>query len=270
MPVSFNIKKDRFMTIALAVLGASGKMGKRILQLAQKDQDFKIVAMGYRKEFFEPISFPNSEMQITSSSHPRFAMVNCDVAIDFTSPETTRDHLEAAISTKKALVIGTTGHLPEAKRAIEEAAKIIPILFSPNFSFGIALCLEAATHFGKALFGACTIDILETHHVHKKDGPSGTALALAHAIERAKPVLENNRTQPRKKDEIIIHSIRSGEVIGEHTLIFECGHERIELKHTAHSRDAFAQGALMGAKFLAKQPPGLYSLKDLFQRGSGL
>lgn len=222
------------MTIALSVLGASGKMGKKILELAHKDPLFVVVGV------------------LTRTSD--LNMSQCDVAIDFTSHEATHRHLEAAINSKKPLVIGTTGHSPEGRKAIEEAAKSIPILFSPNFSFGIALCLEAVKRFGAALYGSCTIHIIETHHVHKKDRPSGTAYAFAHA--------SGGRTE-----EIVIHSIRTGEVIGEHTIIFECGHERIELKHTTHSRDAFAHGALLGAKFLAKQTPGLYSLKDIFISG---
>jgi 4-hydroxy-tetrahydrodipicolinate reductase len=238
------------MTIALAILGASGKMGKQILQLAQKDPQFQIVELSPNRSKIENAS--------------DLALAPCDIAIDFTSPEATLGHLEAAISAKKALVIGTTGHSPEAKKAIEEAAKAIPILFSANFSFGITLCLEVVALLGKRLFGACTIDILEMHHIYKKDRPSGTALAFANAIENGKAVLESHSAQPRNKEEIVIHSIRSGEEIGKHTIIFECGNERIELKHTAHSRSAFAQGALMGAKFLAKQTPGLYSLKDMF------
>jgi 4-hydroxy-tetrahydrodipicolinate reductase len=225
------------MPIALAVLGASGKMGKRILHLAENDPDFSIVT----------------------------AMAMCNVAIDFTAPEATLSHLEAAMSAKKAIVIGTTGHSTNENRAIVEAAQTIPILFSPNFSFGIALCLEAVALLGKRLFGRCTINILETHHEGKKDRPSGTALALADAVGSGKAVLESS--QPRTNEEIVIHSIRAGEVVGEHTVLFETGHERIELKHTVHSRDAFAKGALMGAKFLAKQPPGLYALKDLFNEG---
>jgi 4-hydroxy-tetrahydrodipicolinate reductase len=223
------------MTIALSVLGASGKMGKRIVELALSDPTFH---------------------SVTASD-----LAACDVAIDFTSHEATLDHLEAAIRANKPLVIGTTGHNPEGRRAIEDAAKTIPILFSPNFSFGMALCLEMASRLGKALYGSCTIDIIETHHIHKKDRPSGTALALGASIGNGTIIHES--TGPRKKEEILIHAIRSGEVVGEHTLIFESRFERIELKHTAHSRDAFAQGSLMGAKFLAKQPPGLYSLKDL-------
>lgn len=256
------------MIIALAVFGASGKMGKRILQLAQEDPQFHIVGLGMRKEF-GPVAdlIGNPGKQITVASDPGMVLAPCDVAIDFTSHEATHSHLKAALAAKKPLVIGTTGHLPDAKKAIEEAAQTIPILFSPNFSFGMSLCLEAVFRLGKSLYGSCTIDILETHHVYKQDRPSGTALALANAIGNGQPILERHSAQPRKKEEIIIHSMRSGEMIGEHTVIFECAHERIELKHTAHSRDAFAYGALMGAKFLVKQRPGLYSLKDLFKDG---
>lgn len=205
------------MPIALAILGASGKMGGKVKQLAEKDSDFRLVDLD-----------------------------RCDVAIDFTAPEATLKHLAA----KKPLVIGTTGLPPEMKSAMEEAAKTIPILYSPNFSFGVALCLDAAAKISGALSG-CEIEIHETHHVHKKDSPSGTALAFAQAVGGT-PKIQANRL---------------GEVVGEHTVIFECGHERIELKHTAHSRDTFAQGALLAAKFLVKQRPGLYSLKDLFLKG---
>ena len=245
------------MTISLAVLGATGKMGKRILYLATKDPHFNIVGAVARNDI------DNAFSQTSEDVIPM-----CDVAIDFTSQEATTFHLEAAVKAQKALVIGTTGHSPESKRAIEESSKQIPILYSPNFSFGIALCLEAVARFSKVLGGRCTIDIVETHHVHKKDRPSGTAFAFAHAAAMGKTVVDAPGSSPRKKEEIVLHSIRTGEVVGEHVIIFECGHERIEIKHTAHSRDAFAQGALLGAKFLVHQPPGLYSIKDLFQANS--
>jgi 4-hydroxy-tetrahydrodipicolinate reductase len=234
------------MTIALTILGASGKMGQKVLELARKDPDFHIAALYSRKESDLP-----------------YALAQCNVAIDFSSPEGAAQHLEAAVSAKKALVIGTTGLSDQEKQAIDDAARTIPILYSPNFSFGMALCLDAAARLGKVLFGKSAIDIQETHHVHKKDRPSGTALALAKAIGNGKVIFQNEGSS-RKKEEILIHSTRSGETVGEHSLIFESDHERIEIKHTAHSRDAFAHGALMGAKFLAKQAPGLYMLQDMF------
>jgi 4-hydroxy-tetrahydrodipicolinate reductase len=169
------------------------------------------------------------------------------------------------MATGKPLVIGTTGHSEEERQQITSASHKIPILYSPNFSLGIALCLKAVAKMGAALYGSSTIDIIETHHLHKKDIPSGTSCALADAIHKGKAFPEGSSARERDKQQIVIHSIRSGEVTGEHTVIFECGHERIELKHIAHSRDAFAHGALLGARFLARQPPGLYSIRDLFQ-----
>jgi 4-hydroxy-tetrahydrodipicolinate reductase len=214
----------------LALLGATGKMGQRILELALQDP----------------------ELHITSANLS--ALLQCDVAIDFTLPEATENHLNAAIQARKPLVLGTTGHDEKQTQAIHAAAQFIPLLYSPNFSLGIALCLEVASYLSKALSPSCTINILETHHAHKKDSPSGTARALAQAISNQLP--------------IAIHSIRTGDVVGEHTVTFTCGHETIELKHTAHSRDAFASGALIGAKFLATQPPGLYTLRDLYSAPS--
>lgn len=173
------------MPIGLSVLGATGKMGKRILELAHKDPEFHI-----------------------AGSPPD--LLKCDVAIDFTVHEATKEHLQAALKAAKPIVIGTTGHSQEEIKEIEEASKSIPILYSPNFSFGMALCLDAASRFGRALYGDCTITIVETHHIHKKDSPSGTAIALAKAVGNGRIVTENAATLPRSKEEIVICSIRSG------------------------------------------------------------
>ena len=218
--------------IRLSILGSQGKMGKRVHELALNDPEV-CVARTYSRQ----------DTDLES------AFAACDVAIDFTSPQATLEHLNAALKAKKPLVLGTTGHSEKELKAIEIASQTIPILYSPNFSLGIALCMDTAQRISKALGSDCSIEILETHHVHKKDSPSGTALALASATGK----------------EASISSIRTGEVIGEHTVIFKCGLERLELKHTAHSRDAFALGAIKGAKFLLKQPPGLYKTEDLIQ-----
>jgi 4-hydroxy-tetrahydrodipicolinate reductase len=255
------------MTIGISILGATGKMGKRILHLALEDPQLRLIGASSQSSLNSTLSLQIEDVhvQLPLTSDPLIALQGCDVAIDFTFHEATKKHLHAALKAKKPLVIGTTGHSQEEIEEIAEASRSIPILYSPNFSFAVALCLDAVSRFGKALFGICDIDIVETHHVHKKDMPSGTSFAFAKAIGQGKIAKQNSLAIPRKKEEIAIHSIRSGKVIGEHIVIFECGHERIELKHTAHSRDAFAKGALMGAKFLVRQAPGLYSLKDLFE-----
>jgi 4-hydroxy-tetrahydrodipicolinate reductase len=143
--------------------------------------------------------------------------------------------------------LGTTGYAEKEKEMIQEASKQIPVLYSPNFSLGMAACMEAAVLLAKKFGG--DLEIVEIHRRGKKDKPSGTALEMKAQIGNT---------------EIPIHSLRSGDVMGVHTLFLSSEGESIELKHQVHSRDAFARGALRAALFLIRQPPGLYSVKDLF------
>jgi len=172
-----------------------------------------------------------------------------DVAIDFSSHAALPLLLEQCTQHKKPVVVGTTGHPPENMKLLQEMSQQIPILFSPNFSLGMAICLEAARHISQRLQTLCQIEIIEAHHQTKKDKPSGAALKLAQAVS---------------DKEIPIHSIRAGDIIGDHTVVFVLAGERIELKHQAQSREVFARGALLAAQFVKNQPPGLYSIKDLF------
>jgi 4-hydroxy-tetrahydrodipicolinate reductase len=162
----------------------------------------------------------------------------CDVLIDVSSKEALLENLSAQLP----LVVGTTGH--EDLSLLEMAAQHLPIFYAPNFSLGIAL-LRKLTAETARLFPA-DIDIIETHHKMKKDAPSGTALLLAKAVPNA-----------------TLHSIRAGEIIGEHTVAFTAMEERITLKHEAFGREAFARGALTAARFLCGKPPGLYTMESL-------
>lgn len=173
-----------------------------------------------------------------SKTTPRFPL-DCDVLIDVSSHEALLDNLSA----RKPIVIGTTGHLNF--KPIEEAAKIFPVFCSANFSLGAAILDELAKFIAKQF--PADIDIIETHHTAKKDFPSGTAVHLARNLSNAK-----------------IHSIRSGNVIGEHTLIFNNAEERLTISHQTHSREAFAKGALAAARFLIGKPAGLYGMDNLF------
>jgi len=172
-----------------------------------------------------------------------------DVAIDFSSHAALADLLEKCVRHQKPIVVGTTGHSAENIRLLQEMSKQIPILFSPNFSLGMAVTLEAAELIARQLKGLCQIEIVEAHHQTKKDQPSGAALKLAKAVS---------------DKEIPIHSIRAGDIVGDHMVVFVLAGERIELKHQAQSREVFACGALLAAKFIRNRPPGLYSVKDLF------
>jgi 4-hydroxy-tetrahydrodipicolinate reductase len=255
-------------SIALCILGVTGKMGACLLSVACKDPSVRIVsgtgrpcATAIGKDLGSLLG--NEELGVCIQDNAKQALAHCSVAVDFSVHEAVLEHVCAAREAKKALLIGTTGLSDKDLRAIEEASRVIPIALSSNFSLGIALCLEAACAWGGVLFGRSTIDIHETHHVHKKDRPSGTALSLARAIGKGKIVSEGFAS-PRNFEEIAIYSTRHEEVVGEHRLVFDCGQECIEIKHVAHSREAFAQGALIAAKALAAKPAGLYAFKDLY------
>jgi 4-hydroxy-tetrahydrodipicolinate reductase len=172
-----------------------------------------------------------------------------DVALDFSVPAALASLLKQCLDHGKPLVIGTTGHSPENIEAIQKAAEQIPIVFSSVFSLGMAVSIEAVRLISRHLQDLCQVEIIEAHHHTKKDKPSGSALALAKAVE---------------KNNVPIHSIRAGDIVGDHTVLFAMAGERIELKHQVQSREAFARGAVIAAKFLKTQPPGLYSVKDIF------
>jgi 4-hydroxy-tetrahydrodipicolinate reductase len=232
------------MAIRLGVLGATGKMGKRVLALASQNSDFSIGSA-----WTHPHSKHLSKEGALESDID-VVCKNADILIDFSIAAATLKILESALKWNKPLVIGVTGHSALEQTAIQNAAKKIPILYSANFSLGMAACLEVAKLFASKLRQDCRIKIVETHHIHKKDSPSGTALALAAAMRPHTP-------EPQ------IQSVRLGEVIGTHTVTIECEGETIELAHSVQSRDTFAKGALQAAKFLHNQKPGLYTLRDL-------
>ena len=245
------------MLIGLSVLGAMGKMGKSILALAANQSIYKVVMGTSRKYSEKPTLQKIANMDINMTSCAKLAIHTSDITIDVSSKETILYHLEYAKQSLKPIVIGTTGHSIEIQKKIEDTAQYIPIFYTPNFSPGISLLLQLVEFIKASGFCEnCCIDIMETHHIHKKDLPSGTAIALAKTT--GKEIAEDATTKS-KSSQVRIHAIRSGEVIGEHQVIFEYGNEQIKLTHQAHSRDIFAQGALAAAAFLIDKKPGLYS-----------
>jgi 4-hydroxy-tetrahydrodipicolinate reductase len=173
-------------------------------------------------------------------------LAECDAVIDFSAPSALISLLSLVKEHKKPLIIGTTGYSQDDRDLIKKAAAAVPILHAPNFSLGMSIYMEAAALISKKF--SSTANIIEIHHEQKKDKPSGTALELAALL----------------KSENSIHSIRAGDEIGLHTILFTGKHENIEMRHQATSRDVFAHGALMAATFLVSKSPGYYSLKDLF------
>ena len=189
-----------------------------------------------------------------------------DVIIDFSNHACTIDLLEFAKSKKIACVVATTGHSDEEKAAIFAASKEIPVFFSANMSIGVAVLADFARRAAELMPDA-DIEIIEKHHNQKLDAPSGTALMLAgkikDAIKNAVFICGRNGHAKRMKNEIGIHAVRLGNVVGEHEVIFNTGDETITLKHEAHSRALFANGAITAAEFLNGKPAGLYNMDSI-------
>jgi 4-hydroxy-tetrahydrodipicolinate reductase len=254
--------------IKLAMNGASGRMGTRILDIASKTSGVQIVgAFEHAKN--SDIGKEAAGIRITALNAA--ALKGADVVIDFSSPEGTDQCLSAAIENNVAVVIGTTGIPASGVSKIEDAAKKIPVIFSPNMSIGANFIFEIARIAAAKLNPGYDIEIIEAHHRMKKDAPSGTAKKIAEVIaeekgwdlKKAARYGREGQTGERTADEIGIHVVRGGDIIGEHTIVFAGPGETIELKHVALSRDAFAKGAVVAAQFLAKKPKGLYTMKDV-------
>lgn len=197
----------------------------------------KIGLIGHAGRLGKVIAALHPEILPVLKSTPR-AFLDCDVLIDVSSHQALEENLKA----NKPMVIGTTGHL--SFDLIQKAAQTLPIFYAANFSLGIAILSKLVKYVNEHF--PADVDLIETHHTGKKDAPSGTALTLAKTVPNA-----------------TIHSIRSGGTIGEHTLIFNNRQEKITLSHQAHTREAFAKGALAAAQFLIGKPAGLYTMDNL-------
>ncbi len=242
--------------VKIVISGIAGKMGKRIGALANQDKDLAIAggleapsSLAIGKDIGELLAIWKINKKVEADFNK--IAPSCDILIEFTDVSATLEHLEIAVKNKKAIVIGTTGLSGEAVKKIEEASKKIPVVFSPNMSIGANLMFRIAEEITRALGEDYEVEIVEAHHDQKKDAPSGTAKRLGEAVSKIK-----GRMPP-------IHSVRLGDIVGDHTVIFAGKGERIELTHRAHSRDAFAKGALDAAKFLIGKKPGLYTMADV-------
>lgn len=190
-----------------------------------------------------------------------------DVIIDFSHHTAVKGVLDAALERGCAAVICTTGHTPEELKMIASAAEHVPVFHSGNMSVGVALLCRLARETAR-IFPEADIEIVEVHHRHKKDAPSGTAKMLFNAIKEARPNAEmvcgRSGTQPRSENEVGVSSLRMGEITGIHEVHISTGAQTITLKHEAHSRSLFAEGALCAAEFLVGQKPGLYDMNSIF------
>jgi len=259
--------------IPIAVNGAAGRMGRRLVALAHEDPDLSVAAALERAAHPElgrdagelaaigPIGVPLSEE----------LPATVEVLLDFSTPESTRARLPICVRHGCNAVIGTTGLTPEVESEIQLAASTIAILASPNMSVGVNVLFKLAGQVAKAMGDDVDIEIVEAHHRFKKDAPSGTAKRLGQVVadalgrDLARDAVYGRQgiTGERPRTAIGMHAIRAGDVVGEHTVCYATLGERIELRHVAHSRDTFVRGALRAAKFLAAKRPGLYSMADV-------
>ena len=222
-------------SVRVLLIGAAGRMGKTVADLASDDPEIEIVAQCDLGDPIEP------------------AMKNSDVAIDFSHADAIDEICRAASRHNKPLVIGTTGHSQEQRQIIEEAARSVPVVFASNFSVGVNVLFWLTRKAAELLVPDFNPEIIEAHHKMKKDAPSGTAKTLAEIL----------RASQKSNNEIPIQSIREGDVVGEHTVIFSGPGEGLELTHRAASREIFASGALRAAKWIMGKPAGLYTMQDV-------
>ena len=260
----------------LCICGAAGRMGKRLIACANEFENLKIV--GAVDISACPVISKDSgvlagigENGVPVSADLNSACQNADAVIDFALANGITDRLKIYTEKKIAAVFGTTAVDAEGLTAIAEAAKIIPIIHAPNFSVGVNLLFALTKNAAGILDENYDIEIVEMHHHHKKDAPSGTAVRLVELAEEARGLKKEEKriygrqgdTGARPKGEIAVHSLRGGDVVGDHTVIFAAEGERIELTHKASSRDAFAKGALRAAVFLEGKQPGIYTMKNV-------
>lgn len=247
--------------INILMSGCNGKMGQVVTRLAEQMDDVKIVA-GYDLKSSSKNTYPvfTDLYQID---------VPVDVIIDFSHPDVVGKLIEFAVSKKIPAVIATTGLSQLQVKTLETAAGSIPVFFSANMSVGVNLLIEVVQKVAKVLENDFDIEIVEKHHNQKIDAPSGTALAIADAINESLEQKQeyvydrHSRRKKRSKKEIGIHAVRGGTIVGDHSVIFAGIDEIIEINHTALSKEIFAAGALRASKFLFDKPAGLYNMKSL-------
>jgi 4-hydroxy-tetrahydrodipicolinate reductase len=249
------------MKVALA--GAGGRMGRTLIDTVLADRELEL---GCAFDMPGSAAVGSKAGAITIAADPA-AAASCDVLIDFTRPEGTLANLKHA----RAMVIGTTGFSPAQRKTIAEAAQRIPIVMAANFAVGVNAVYKLAETAARILGDDYDVEIVEAHHRHKVDAPSGTALklgeVLARALKRELPKVSRHgrhgETGERPAKEIGFHAIRGGDIVGEHTVFFAGAGERVEITVRSQSRTTYAMGALRAAKWLRGKAPGLYDMSDV-------
>jgi 4-hydroxy-tetrahydrodipicolinate reductase len=249
----------------IAVAGAAGRMGRTLIEAVQADRELKL---GAALEMAGSAALGTELAGVRVTSDIAAAIAASDVLIDFTRPEGTMQHLQACLKQSRALVIGTTGFSESQRKAIREAAARIPVCQSPNFAVGVNVLFKTVEAAARALGADYDVEIIEAHHRHKVDAPSGTALKLGEIIAAGLQKKDfvfgrQGDTGERPAKQIAFHAIRGGDIVGEHTVLFAGAGERLELTVRSQSRMTYASGAVRAAKWLARKPAGLYDMFDV-------
>lgn len=244
--------------LRVIISGYSGSMGKVLTKCANEDSELEIVCGASKDDLDVPFKTYHKMSEVEELA---------DVIIDFSHHSTIDDTLSYAIKTKTPIVIATTGFNDEELTKIKKASNIVPIFHSSNMSLGVNVLVKLVKEAAKSLNGF-DIEIIEKHHNKKLDAPSGTAVMIANGVKEVLPDSEyiygrHGRSDKRNSNEIGIHAIRGGTIVGEHTTIFAGHDEVVEIKHSAQSKDIFAKGAIAAAKFLVKQEAGYYNMNNM-------
>ncbi|TBU96712.1 4-hydroxy-tetrahydrodipicolinate reductase [Phytopseudomonas dryadis] len=260
----------------IAVTGAAGRMGKNLIEAVQQAEGVILGAALARPES-TLLGADAGELAavgklgVALSGNLDEVLDQFDVLIDFTHPSVTLKNLDICRQAGKAMVIGTTGFSAAEKQLLVEAGKDIPIVFAANFSVGVNLCLKLLDTAARVLGDEVDIEVLEAHHRHKVDAPSGTALrmgevianALGRDLEKVAVYGREGQTGARARETIGFATVRAGDVVGDHTVLFAAEGERVEITHKASSRMTFARGAVRAATWLRERPAGLYDMQDV-------
>lgn len=273
-PCATHTSMNTLLTVTIA--GAAGRMGKRLVALVNESSRLRlsgaIEAPGHPalgRDAGEVAGCGRLDVALTDDAANVIA--GSHVVIDFTSPAAALTHLEHAVQCRCPIVIGTTGLSPDDMTRLRASARSIPCVHAPNMSVGVNVLLQIIGNVAQALGDDYDLEIIDTHHHNKKDAPSGTALKLAEVLAAATNrdlrdagvYARHGIIGERTKQEIGMQSVRAGDIVGDHTVLYGGSGERIEITHRAHNRDPFARGALRAAEWVVTQPPGLYGMADV-------
>lgn len=262
--------------VRVAVAGAAGRMGRTVIEACVRTEGVRLAVASESPDSTVVGSDAGmlagvGDLGIAVADDLAPSIAEFDVLIDFTRPEATLKHVSLCREAGKQIVIGTTGLSAEQKAEISEAAKDIAIVFAPNMSVGVNLCFKLLEMAARVLGGGVDIEVIEAHHRHKVDAPSGTALRMAEVVAQA---LDRNLAEcavyarqgligERPPAAIGFSTVRAGDIVGEHTVMFADVGERVEITHRASSRMTFAKGAVRAAKWLSGREQGLYDMQDV-------